>query len=557
MDLDRRALLVFNRLRPMHLFRSLRDEQLVELTRQLERETRAGGEAICVEGQAGSHFYIIDRGRVRLTASPSTHHQTLEAGDFFGAEAALGGAHPYTATALGEAQLLRLPAKTLAELLQQHSACAIALQLTAETRAWLFGRRWEWLGSSETVYLIIRRHTWLLWQSLFLPIVAAVVVAVLAGVALTLLSPGAALWTGLLLGLPAAGWIAWVYVDWGNDFYLVTSQRVVYVEKVALIYDSRNTVSMSALTAVGAGTENLADRLLEYGDVTVKTLSKPLVMRAISYPQIVAALITEHLNRSKTRVREGEVNTLKAAIRDRIAPPMATPRVEPPPAEAGGGGGGAAGPASRPAARGPAFFSLQLRYDQGDTIIYRKHWWLLIRDIWVQSAFMLATVGLAGLGLAGFIPAVPLPVLLLVALVLFIPLALWWLYEFQDWRNDLYQVTQDQIIDIYRRPLGRETRDSASLENIQGLRAERPTWLSRMLNYGNVIATIPGKEFTFDDVYDPPGVQEDIQRRIEALKLRKNRQNLARQREDLAEVLSAYYLATKDVERNDANQKGG
>jgi hypothetical protein len=144
----------------------------------------------------------------------------------------------------------------------------------------------------------------------------------------------------------------------------------------------------------------------------------------------------------------------------------------------------------------------------------------------------------------------PLAVVLLISLVLFIPLALWWLYEFQDWRNDLYQVTPDQIIDIYRRPLGRETRDSASLENIQGLRSERPTLMSRLLNFGNVIATIPGKEFTFDDVYDPPGVQEDIQRRIEALRLRRSGQEAARRREELAEVLSAYYLATKEVERN-------
>lgn len=556
MDLDRRALLVFNRLRPMHIFQGLRDEQLVELTRQVERETHAAGDVICAEGQAGEFFFILDRGRVRLTTTQSARQQVLEPGDFFGAEAVLGGLHPYTATAQGEAQLLRLPGKTLAELLPQHPACALALQLTAETRAWLFSRPWEWLGPGETVYLIIRRHTWLLWQSLFLPIAAAVAAALLAGAALVLLSPSAALWTGSLLGLPALAWIVWVYVDWGNDFYIVTNQRVVYVEKVALIYDSRNTVSMNALTAVGAGTENIADRLLEYGDVTVKTLSKPLVMRAISYPQIVAALINEHLNRSKSRARESEVNVLKAAIRDRIAPPLAAPRVERPPAEAPGGP--AAGPAARPAPapRGPSFFSLQLRYDLGDTIIYRKHWWILVRDIWVQSAFMLATLGLVGLALAGVIPG-PLPVVLLVALVVFTPLALWWLYEFQDWRNDLYQVTPDQIVDIYRRPLGRETRDSASLEHIQGLRSERPTWLSRLLNYGNVIATIPGKEFTFDDVYDPPGVQEDIQRRIEALKIRKARQSLARQREDLAEVLSAYYLATKDVERNEPNPKSG
>ena len=550
MDMDRRALLIFNRLRPMYLFRGLTDQQLVEVTRQLERETRAAGEAVCTQGEAGAFFYIVDRGRVRLAQAGAAREQTVEGGDCFGAEALLGGTHPYTGTALGEVQLLRLSSESFTALLQQYPSVRVGLLQLAETRGWLFSRPWEWLNATENVYLIVRRHTWLLWQSLFTPLAAVLVAAVLVGVAATFAGLTAAIWAGVLLGGPALAWVAWVYVDWGNDFYVVTNQRVVYVEKVTLIYDSRTTLSMSALTAVGAGTESLADRVLEYGDVTVKTLSKPMVLCAIAYPQMVAALIEEQMNRTRQRARESEVNALKSAIRVRIAPPMAEPKPDKAPGEVGRAGGASAG-------RGQGFFSLQLRYDIGDTIVYRKHWWILLREIWGASLLMLLSAGLVGLGLAGTFGTGALPVVLLVALVLLVPGALWWLYEFQDWRNDLYQVTSDQIIDIYRKPLGRETRDSAALENIQGLRSERPNFWGRLLNFGNVLATIPGKEFTFDDVYDPPGVQEDIQRRIEAMRERKRRQEAGRQREALAEVLSAYYLATKEVEKNDANQPKG
>ena len=224
MDLDRRALLVFNRLRPIYAFKGLRDEQLVEMGRLLERETRAAGETVCAEGQGGEFFYVVERGRVRLTRADSEHQQTLEPGDFFGAEALLGGPLPYTAPAQGEVQLFRLARANFQTLVQENPPCLAGLELAAETREWLFGRRWAWLGANENVSLIIRRHTWLLWQQLFLPIVTAVGVALLAGITLALWKAAAALWRALLLGLPALGWLAWVYVDWGNDCYIVTNQ---------------------------------------------------------------------------------------------------------------------------------------------------------------------------------------------------------------------------------------------------------------------------------------------------------------------------------------------
>lgn len=530
----------------MYAFRGLRDERLVALGRQLERETRPDGDRVCAEGHGGEYFYIVDRGQVRLSRVGADRAQTLEPGDFFGAEAILTGRHPYSAEALGEVQLLRLASADLQELLASEPTVAAGLHLAAETRGQLFGARWDWLGPGENVTLILRRHIWLLWQQMLPPVAAAVAAVLAAGALAVFWAPAAGVWAAGLLVLPALAWAAWVYADWGNDFYIVTNQRVVYLEKVVMLYDSRTTVALNALTAVGAGSENFADRLLDYGDVTVKTLSRPLVLRAIPYPQFVAALISEQLGRTQTRTRSAEAESLRAAIRDRIAPTLPQPRAEQPVGEAAPGPAAplfARTPTAQPAE--PGFFSLQLRFDQGDTIVYRKHWWLLVRALWVQSALLLVDGALFGLAVAGVLPGGAL----LLTVVAAIPLMLWWLYDFQDWRNDLYQVTPDQIVDVYRRPLGRETRDSASLENIQGLRSERPTWLSRILNFGNVVATIPGKEFTFDDVFDPPAVQEDIQRRIEALRVRRNQQELNRRREDLAEVLSAYYLATQEIDR--------
>lgn len=551
--LDRRSLLVFNRLRPMYIFKSLADVQLVALARQLERETPGVHKPICLEGDPGEHFYIVDKGRVRLSSPTARRTITLEPGDFFGAEALLGPAgHPYTANALtGDVSLLRLSKDHFAELVEAHAYVRESLRMMGETRRLLNAREWEWLPHNEAVYLITQRHPFLLFQRQLLPGAVCAGLLILAGVVWAL---GGGWWSVIPLALAVGGvvWMYLVYVDWGNDYYIVTAQRVVYLEKVVLLYDSRLTLAMNAVSSVQSNTGNVADRFLEYGDLSVLTFSRPMAIRGVAFPQVVAAVVEEQMQRFKSRQKESEVNALKSAIRTRIGPAMDEPKQDLPLA---------APPAiSRTITTPPGaslskrlreFFSVQLRFDQGDAIVYRKHWWILLQGIGAPSGLLVLDL----VGIVVMLFGVPLPsplnppIMILVFLVLFIVLAGWWLYEFQDWRNDLYMVTPDQIVDVYRKPLGQETRDSSTLDKIQGLRSERTGLLGRLLNFGNVTANVPGKTFTFDDVYDPLNVQEDIQRRIEAYKNRQNRNEALRRREELADVLSAYFLATQDLEQ--------
>jgi hypothetical protein len=556
MDMDRRTLRLFNRLRPMHLFKGVKDDRLVALIALFDQQTYSAGEALCGEGELTNFFGILDRGSVKLTRRDSSREQVLEAGDFFGAEALLStrGQAAYTVTARDEVVLLKLGQKDFDDLLKEAPAFRTALQMMATTRELFFTRKWDWLNPNERVYLITQRHTILLWQRELLPIAFVILHLGLLGAIWYFLGPGAVVWPAVIGAALLGLWMFLVYLDWGNDYYVVTNQRVVYVEKIVLIYDSRLTVAMSALSAVNTQTGGVTDRLLDFGDVAVKTLSKPLMVKTVPYPQIIAALVEEHMTRAQTQSRRSEFETIKSAIRNRIDPPMLQPKVElekPKPAP----------PRPSVSEQLRSHFSLQLRFDEGDTIVYRKHWWVLVNLLLWPSVVLLVACGLIGVGISlGLFAreALPEPIteaaLLLVGLVLFITSAGWWWYQFEDWRNDIYKVTPDQIVDIYKKPLGRETRDSALLDHIQGLRSDRPGFVATLLNFGNVTATIPGKEFTFDDVLDPAGVQEDIQRRIEAFRARKIRGEGLRRREELADVLSAYYAAVKDVEKRAAEQ---
>ena len=202
------------------------------------------------------------------------------------------------------------------------------------------------------------------------------------------------------------------------------------------------------------------------------------------------------------------------------------------------------------------YFSFRMRFERGESVIYRKHWYILLQSIWQPSLLILTVLGLIGLKLAGLIPEqVTLTVVLVVAFVLFIPFAGWWLYEFEDWKNDIYQVMPDQIVDLSKKPFGQETRKSAPLGNVMSLKYERPGVLGLALNFGTVVATVAGQEFRFEGVFDPVGVQNDIYRRIEAMNAKKAQGEAAKKREEMADWIGVYHTVVTEVNDETKKQK--
>jgi hypothetical protein len=188
------------------------------------------------------------------------------------------------------------------------------------------------------------------------------------------------------------------------------------------------------------------------------------------------------------------------------------------------------------------FFSVRVRFEQGTSVIYRKHWYMLVRRTWKPTVGVLAVVLLTTLLAGGFLPlALPIAAVLLVGSVAFFPLAGWWLYEYIDWRNDIYMITDDQIFDITKKPLGAETKKSAPLANVLSLKYERPGLLGVILNFGTVVAQVAGTEFRFEGVFDPVAVQNDVYRRIEAQASKKKAAEEARQRDEMADWLTVYH----------------
>ena len=121
----------------------------------------------------------------------------------------------------------------------------------------------------------------------------------------------------------------------------------------------------------------------------------------------------------------------------------------------------------------------------------------------------------------------------------------WWLYQYIDWYNDVYLITTDQLVDVNRKPLGKEERRSAPLKNIQTVEFMRKGLIGLVLNFGTVRIQIGNEELTFDNVYDPAAIQAEIFAQFKQYNQRMRRM----EQEKIADWIKAYDEMQKDERR--------
>jgi hypothetical protein len=420
----------------------------------------------------------------------------------------------------------------VASFARSHPGVLASLRFSAASRQRAFRLRLPWLEEDEPVYALARKHPVVLYRALILPAILAGGAAILlawwlSGAAdLAAWGSAAAALAGVVLGL-------WRGVDWGNDYYIVTDRRAVWLEKVIGLYDSRQEAPLRMVLSVSTATEMLG-RLLDFGDVVIRTYTGQVTFHSVPQPKAMAALIEEHWRRAQVHEHQADRETIVETLHERLGESTPAPEV--------------AGPAlasatpDRPAPdTGLDQWNLLLRFEEKGIITYRKHWAVLVRATLLPAVLVLTIVGLTGARVGGLFETLAIVDFALLACAALAPLALWWLYQYADWANDIYQVTPDQIVDIHKKPLAREERKVAPLENILGTEVDRRGIIRLLLNYGDVIANVGTTEFVFQGVYDPSGVQQDLVRAQEAFLERKRQSEQGRRREEMVEWLDAYH----------------
>jgi cyclic nucleotide-binding protein len=554
-------------LKKIHLFHGLGEDEYAAMAEELHEVSVAKGEVVFQQDSKAESFYLIYGGSVRIVRRQNKKEiqlARLVREDYFGEMALVENRRrSATVTALADTLLLVLSRQDFEKLYKQKPNLKLNLSIAIRSRQLARQLLFKWLRPDEVVYFLARKHPVILYQSLGLPILAF-------GVPFGLFYGWFAIAPFFIVGLAAwlsliavIGWIIWLVIDWGNDYYIVTNQRVVWLEKVVGIYDSRQESPLSTVLSVGIEANPLG-RALDYGNVIVRTFVGRIPFSHVNHPHQAARMIEEYWQRTREAAVGLEKEAMKDAIRKRLGIPIPprpkTDTVSAPPPS----------PKTSNLLRLLGANTLKLRYESGDTVTYRKHWVVLIMEAWMPVLGILAVIVLfiqrlyqlvrtPGEVFISFNGGIQVDAWAGALLILLFVLFGWFVYRVLDWSNDKFEVTPEQIIDLDKKPFGTETRNAAQLENILGTEYRRIGLLGNIFNYGTVYITVGGTKLAFEDVMDPAAVQSDINRRRAARADKKKQAEVSAERERMAEWLATYHKSAQEFidEENKKNRKPG
>ena len=549
-------------LKKIHLFHGLDEAELAAIAAELDEVQYPKGAVIFQQGVKADSFYLIYSGSVRIMRTKNKKEYQLALlvkEDYFG-EMALIANRPRsaTATAVTDTWLLVLSRTDFEQLFKKNPGAGLNMAVAIRSRELAQRLRFKWLRSDEVVYFLARKHAVILLQNIALP-VALLLVPLALFYAWFAMVPSLVVVIAAVVSLLFLGaWITWLVVDWGNDYYIVTNQRVVWLEKVVGIYDSRQESALSTVLSVGVEANPLG-RILDYGDVIVRTFVGRIPFSHVDHPYQAARMIEEYWMRTRAAAVMTEKEAMKDEIRKKLGIPL-PPRPKP----------DSAPPAAPPPKRASFLRllganTLKLRYESGDTVIYRKHWVVLVLEAWMPVLGILGTfilfiqrlVQLARSPTEAFISfsgGLTIDVWASAILLLMLVFVGWFVYRVLDWSNDQFIVNAEQIIDVDREPFGTEKRNAAQLENILGTEYQRIGILGNIFNFGTVYITVGGTKLAFENVLDPAAVQSDINRRFAARRAKNEQEKVAKERERMAEWLATYHL-NADTLRDEEERK--
>ena len=551
-------------LRKIHLFYGLEDDELTAVAEQLDEAPYAAGNVIFEQGTQAESFYLIYSGSVKIVRKREGKDRTLATlvrNDYFGEMALIEKRkRSGTCTALTDTLLLVLSRENFEKLLKSAPHLRLNFDIAVQSRRLAGSLQFKWLAEDEVIYFLARKHPVILYRNLTLPALALIVpfgfLYAYFAISPFQIVAFASLFSFVFIVL----WTIWLIIDWGNDYYIMTNRRVVWLEKVIGVYDSRLESPLNTIMSVSIETD-VVGRTLDYGNLIVRTFVGRIPFDNVSHPEQAQRMIEEYWNRTKEQAMGMEKEAMKDAIRRRLGIPIPPRPVSAPLKRADF-------PRERGIVRLARLFGanrFRLRYEKGDTVIYRKHWIVLFQQAWmpifgaitVLGLFFYRLVRLAGLpeNFISFENGFRIDPWAAAWFVAILPFLAWFIYEAADWSNDVFEVTNEQIIDLDKKPFGTESRNAAQLENILAIEYKRIGILGELFNYGSVFITVGGTKLIFEDVIDPASVQSDIDRRRFARMEKKTQATVASERERMAEWLATYHHSAEEFRREEEKKR--
>ena len=530
-------------LKQILIFKGLAEDDLNVISELLNTEFLRRGEIIYSQNSPGENVYIIRSGGVQLSRIEKGEGEsiltTYHSGDMFGQnELYLHQPRYGTATTMTEAELYFLSTEDFEWLIVNYPIVRTYLKASILPYKTHRKLKLSWLNNDESLNYVAQRHPLsMLVKILGIAFVVSLTLTILVALItylddirlVTTLSAGAAGLTtlvGLALGLLA-------YIDWRNDYFYVTDIRVVWREMSILRRSSRQEIPLRTIQSLSVKTPHTIARMIQVGDLIIRTFNSEMTLENVNRPALMKTIIDGLLDKARRRSFQSEQTAIRQTIRSQLGYEEDSPESEVPdvyPVEQ--------------AESDQRMTLFTTRIVEEGKITYRKHWWVFFKKAWKSTAGFIGTILISVffsttvlniLGTVGLVGLYTSPLLMI----------LWWIYQYEDWRNDIYRVTMDRIIDRDKKPFGKESFRSAPIHNIQSVGHEIPNTIGLFLNVGNVEIHVGEETLTFNGVHDPAQVHQDISRAMEQLAVNSERRMSKQEHERMATWLEIYHEETK------------
>jgi uncharacterized membrane protein YdbT with pleckstrin-like domain len=554
------------RLSEMRLFGVMSDTQRAQWADKFRREQHLRGTVVIRLGARATAFYIVDRGELRARARVDGKDVPVAyfyPGDFFGETGLLSG-QPRNATVevLTDAELLVLDKLEFDRLMEEFPDIREQLLTIGREREAAGRTRFHWQQPDEVTLFFSTKHWSALLRALrwtfLLGFLAFVATAVYAGAEI------ADLPAAFLMVAAGASWavtlLLFIYhfFDWRNDHYIITSLRVLHVERVLLLREYRDEAPIERVQDVQIVQEGVLANVLNYGHAVIQTAAatQKVTFAHVPHPELVRETLFAPLHHAQSQERAEMREAIRQELGQRLSIPMTSledtdeaERSEKPASP------GEITTQSKPEdafdlstwlrtgwqwVRDLFTFETWIESDGGNTVTWRKNGWRLVGKSLLPVFLGLVVMGVFSFSLS---QGIGFPWVALLLLVLLAFNFGWWFYRYWDWQNDIYQISGNRLVDLKKRPLFlEELRRETTLDKVQNVGLSIPGPMAQVFNYGTVVIETAGEigAFEFEYVHDPRRVQEEIFSRMERFRRQQREAEMLRRHGEMAEWFEIY-----------------
>ena len=469
--------------------------------------TYEAGDLLFSQGDSATRLYYIVEGKVAITRvnreGITAYIKNLGPGDSVGETGCLiGDVHDASAEVVVPTHVLYIEQSEFSELLDNSPRLADRLNLNEEIERRLALPEFDWLRDDELVIFARRRH-WAQLVRRVTPVVLILLITLPAFILLLELAPLEDL-VGIIVNIVAGlvnavflGIVIWRYVNWRDDAFVLTTDRIVHFEREWPVRAAFEEAPLEKVEDIAVIQSGFAANALNYGDLILQTAGEQvdIDLTTVPRPNELRSLIFREIERKKAR----EVVTGRSDIRRKLKDRLFRGKRSSPEEFTASEPQKVSSALVAVTAVKDYFFPPSWSVSEDQMTIYWRRFWLpgFVRYFWTFALWAAWTLlGAAALTL-GWLPGTAILIgIWIIGEVVTVSLVLWYL---EDWRNDYFELSPGRITLVFQEPLLLDSRrQETRLNNIQNISSEVPNLFARMFNYGHVMFETAGTEGRFE-----------------------------------------------------------